>query len=274
MQLFISEYGNYYHFISESAMGLYRELRDHNMLASKDCELFYKGKYASIVQLFSCRPVHVLDSVEQASKEIRTLTHIRPKNLAQWKELLPLRDYIEAMFPVREQEPGITVIRRVGRREYAEHSELVSKLGRFDMPVREAVLESVSFEEQVNLMRTTSVLIGPHGAGQTNMIFMKTGSKVVELYPKGFSDRCFRGLAFAFGHDHIEVESCKPSVIGRKPSERVQKYLDANPWPTRKEFSEWGPDQMELGRVLRDVASFSIDPEIVVQQVDEMLSRG
>jgi hypothetical protein len=271
MKLFVPTYGNYYHFITESAMGLYRELQDNDGLDSKDCELWYKGPYRNIVQLFSCHPLHIVENIDQIHKDIRTLVHVRPKCLEQWLELIPLRDYLQGMFVSRRQEAGITVIKRIGKREYAEHSELVEELKRFDLPVREAVLESLSFEEQIQLMRGTTLLIGPHGAGETNMMFMSPGSKIVELYPKGFSDRVFPAMATAFGHRLIEIESTVPSILGRQPSMKVQMYLESNPWPTREVFAEWRPDRMELGRVLRDVASFSIRPKIVVNQVEEML---
>jgi len=273
MQLSIPEYGNYYHFITESAMGLYRELRDSDRLASKECELWYKGKFASIVQLFSCRPIHVVENTAEIPAEVRPLVYIRPKNIGQWSELLSLRDYLAGMFPAHRQQAGITVIKRVGKREYAEHSELVSSLKSFNMPVREAVMELLPFKEQISLMQDTVVLIGPHGAGHTNMLFMAPGSTVVELYPKGFTDRCMMGMANAFGHDYIDIESGNPSVLGRRPSERVQRYLDTNPWPTRNDFWKWKPDRMELGRVLRDVTSFSIDPKIVMSCVDEICNR-
>jgi hypothetical protein len=278
MRLFIPKYGNYYHFMTESAMGLYRELRDQHLLDKRECELWYCGKYESIVQLFSCHaiyhPKHLAENDIALPLGVRTLTHIRPKTLEQWAELLPLSQYLSDMFPTQGQEAGITVIRRVGKREYAEHSELLTKLSKFDIPVREAIMESLAFGEQIELMRATSILIAPHGAGQTNMMFMKPRSKIIELYPKGFSDRCFPGMSTVFQHYHVEIESTLPSVVGRQPSERVRQYLGCNPWPTRKDFLAWKPDQMELGRVLRDVKCFSIDPERILRCVEEMANLG
>jgi hypothetical protein len=102
-------------------------------------------------------------------------------------------------------------------------------------------------------------------------MFMPSPGKIVELYPKGFSDRAFNAMAKAFGHELVEIESSEPGVIGREPSRRVRAFLEARGWPTRKQYFAWKPDRMELGRVLRDVASFSIDPEIVLDQVAKML---
>jgi tetratricopeptide (TPR) repeat protein/capsular polysaccharide biosynthesis protein len=44
------------------------------------------------------------------------------------------------------------------------------------------VLESLTFSEQVELMATASVIIGPHGAGLSNIVFCPPGTKIVELF--------------------------------------------------------------------------------------------
>ncbi len=42
-------------------------------------------------------------------------------------------------------------------------------------------LEENTLQEQIQLMQTAEILIGVHGAGLTNMCFMRPGSKVVEI---------------------------------------------------------------------------------------------
>jgi len=76
LQYFIPEYGNYYHFMTESVMGLYRLLSDNDQLTEKDCELWYQGRYARIIQLFSRYPVHETIRREQIPSSVKTLEHI------------------------------------------------------------------------------------------------------------------------------------------------------------------------------------------------------
>jgi len=40
MKYYIPEYNNYYHFMAESVMGLYRLLRENGQLEQKDCGFF------------------------------------------------------------------------------------------------------------------------------------------------------------------------------------------------------------------------------------------
>ncbi|MBA3884872.1 MAG: glycosyltransferase family 61 protein [Acidobacteria bacterium] len=61
-------------------------------------------------------------------------------------------------------------------------------------------LEELPFDEQVSLMRQTSVLLAPHGAGLTNMLFCPPGADVIEIADLGFPNPNFYALAAALGH--------------------------------------------------------------------------
>lgn len=56
--------------------------------------------------------------------------------------------------------------------------------------------EDIDFNEQVNLYAHADVLISIHGAGLTNMLFMKPGSSILELHKKRTNDHDWHSLAF------------------------------------------------------------------------------
>lgn len=63
--------------------------------------------------------------------------------------------------------------------------------------------EQYSFGEQLLVMRQTSHLIGIHGAGLTNMLFMPESAKVLELRNEGDAlNNCYFTLASDIGHDY------------------------------------------------------------------------
>jgi hypothetical protein len=62
------------------------------------------------------------------------------------------------------------------------------------------VMEGLEFAEQVSLMKQTSVLCAPHGAGLTNMLFCPPGARIVEIADLGFPNPNFYALASALGH--------------------------------------------------------------------------
>lgn len=60
-------------------------------------------------------------------------------------------------------------------------------------------MEDLSFPEQVRMMRETHILLAPHGAGLTNMLFCPAGSHVVEMADPGFPNPNFYNLASGLG---------------------------------------------------------------------------
>jgi capsular polysaccharide biosynthesis protein len=63
-------------------------------------------------------------------------------------------------------------------------------------------LEEVPFEEQVRLFRNAEIVVGPHGAGFTNLIFSRPGTRVIEFLAKGYERRCYWTLCHELGHDY------------------------------------------------------------------------
>jgi capsular polysaccharide biosynthesis protein len=85
--------------------------------------------------------------------------------------------------------------------------------------------ENISFEDQLRIFYSTSVLVGLHGAGLTNMMFMQSGGTVIEIRRHGDAhNNCFFSMAsdlnlrycylfaqsenddMSFGNCHVEAE--------------------------------------------------------------------
>ena len=64
-----------------------------------------------------------------------------------------------------------------------------------EMGFEKVYFEQLSFLEQLHLMQETTVLVGVHGAGMTNMLFLPPEAKVVELLNEGHGDLCYFRLA-------------------------------------------------------------------------------
>jgi capsular polysaccharide biosynthesis protein len=50
------------------------------------------------------------------------------------------------------------------------------------------VLDKLSLQEQINLFNNSSIIIGVHGAGLTNMLFCSPESTIIELGTKSFKN--------------------------------------------------------------------------------------
>ncbi len=87
---------------------------------------------------------------------------------------------------------------RAGRRRLRGEAELWPLLA--DAGFEKLFMEEMSFAEQVRAMNQTAVLVAPHGAGLTNMLFCPSGASVVEIADAGFPNPNFYALAAGLGH--------------------------------------------------------------------------
>jgi len=61
-------------------------------------------------------------------------------------------------------------------------------------------MEDHTFEEQIAIARNASIIVAPHGAGLTNMIFAESGTAVLELIPERYMTPLFKQLAIDCSH--------------------------------------------------------------------------
>lgn len=110
----------------------------------------------------------------------------------------------------------LTFVDRMGNRRLVAHDALLAAVEAKHPHVRTQSVDfaTISFEEQLRLVRKTDVLVGVHGAAFTHVIFMRPGrGAVVEIQPETNNYRGFRnlgflnGLAYVMGHgDQVPVK--------------------------------------------------------------------
>ncbi len=65
--------------------------------------------------------------------------------------------------------------------------------------------ETMSMQDQVRAMRDAEIIVAPHGAGLTNLVFAERARLLVELIPEGYHVRGFENLARRNGMDYCGV---------------------------------------------------------------------
>ena len=66
-------------------------------------------------------------------------------------------------------------------------------------------MERLSWEAQVARMSRTEVILAPHGAGLTNMLFCPAGATIVEIADPAYPNPNFYAMAAALGHRYATV---------------------------------------------------------------------
>ena len=74
--------------------------------------------------------------------------------------------------------------------------------------------QRTTLQEQLDLLQNAKIIIGPHGAGLTNMLWMQNNGSVIEfpLYPA--VNRNMGMLAMMCGHDYWLVPELSSEYFG------------------------------------------------------------
>lgn len=69
---------------------------------------------------------------------------------------------------------------RTNRRKITNEKEILGTLGKYGF--KAVSLESMSLEKQMEVFYSAEIVIGAHGAGLTNLVFCRPGTRVIELF--------------------------------------------------------------------------------------------
>jgi capsular polysaccharide biosynthesis protein len=100
----------------------------------------------------------------------------------------------QAVRPVASTPSRLYVARTdAEHRKMRNEDALMAELARRGFEI--IVPGSLSFAEQVALFRGANLVVGPHGAGMTNIVFCELGTMIYELVPDHYHNACFCNLA-------------------------------------------------------------------------------
>ncbi len=72
--------------------------------------------------------------------------------------------------------------------------------------------DSIPFEEQVRQSACADILLGPHGAGLTHVLFMRPHSVLIELLPHAWADPGYRTLSHYVGLVYIHWQQTEEAL--------------------------------------------------------------
>jgi hypothetical protein len=103
----------------------------------------------------------------------------------------------------------------VTRRSLENHQDLREALAdHYGDALQNVILEGRSLKDQLELFRGARLVIGQHGAGLANSLWLEPGATVVELDDRRWSHRHFRNLARynRLGYHRFWTDSNHPTI--------------------------------------------------------------
>lgn len=177
---------NYNHFLCIYLPVLHMYLEDNNLL-SKDYPIYYHGTYNDIVKKYS---KNILP-LEKAPKDIPIIQY--HQRSLDFDLSVKVRNTLMKDF-IPKQNNGAIIIKRKDR-QISNYNELINLFKSKDINLKEVCFENMSFQEQMKISNESEFMIGVHGAGLTNLMFMKPDSIIIEIDPFDWGFNCFEHLA-------------------------------------------------------------------------------
>lgn len=118
-----------------------------------------------------------------------------------YKLINELRDTILNKFQSKGARKIFISRLKAPKRKITNEQEVVNLLKSYNYEVH--YFEDYTFEKQVEIISQTKHLIGIHGSGLTNMLFMREGGKLLELRNQhDAQNNCFYSLASELNHSY------------------------------------------------------------------------
>lgn len=200
--LWITDYWSkgYFHWLTDALTRLYvvrNRLDEVTLLLPWEFERF--DFVRSSLAVFAVKNVEFIqrDEVVECASLLMP-THTAPSGHFRDEVIQGVRTMLLSAFG--DSTPGderIYISRRAAsRRRIANEDELTQILKKLDF--RLVCAEELTFEEQVKLISRARYLASNHGAGLTNMLFMRNGGSVLELrHDSDYINNCYFVLASA-----------------------------------------------------------------------------
>lgn len=153
------------------------------------------------------QPMHCFRSLLTSNKEPDTSN---AKRDVLFREIGIKRDQVATCTPhivVIVRDPKFRIDRTIS--EHSMHRLerlLLQRIPSASVEVLQG-LSGLSVRKQARLMQRTDILVTVHGAELSNLVFLRRGVSVLEIYPFGYENHWFLSLFKSAGATHVKVGS-------------------------------------------------------------------
>ncbi|MEC4804946.1 MAG: glycosyltransferase family 61 protein [Jaaginema sp. PMC 1079.18] len=142
-----------------------------------------------------------------------------PGNPPQWVCQFLRQSFIKQVNPDLPSCDRLYISRKTARYRRVLNEEKVWEFLQ-SLGFKTIKLEGSSIEEQAAIFNQAKVIIAPHGAGLTNLVFCASGTKVVEIYSPNYVNVCYYSLCQELGLDYYYFLG-----EGKQPPEGIDPHI-------------------------------------------------
>ncbi|CAL5188644.1 unnamed protein product [Lathyrus oleraceus] len=225
--------GNFYHDMNEIFIPLFITInslsRDQDViLVIINSKMWWLKKYADLLSAFSrhhmiiqtnnitthCFPSAIIGLIKHGQLIIDPKLLPYPKTLFDFHAFLKnayIKKDTSLMYPDNMDRPLLTLVSRKGNSRVIFNQEEVIKLAEdigFNVHALETTRDS-SVVDTYRLIHSSHVMLGVHGAGLTNLLFLRQGSVLVQIVPIGLewaSETYYNKPTKILGLEYVEYK--------------------------------------------------------------------
>jgi Glycosyltransferase 61 len=94
---------------------------------------------------------------------------------------------------------------RAGRRQVENEAEVRKALQKLGFQIIEDIPRTV--DEQISLFQSAAIVVAPHGAGLTNLLWCQPGTRVIELFHSNYTPLYYSYICHILGFDYTYLAS-------------------------------------------------------------------
>jgi capsular polysaccharide biosynthesis protein len=200
---------NYNHFLCIYLPVLHMFLEQNGELNS-NYPIYYNGRYHDILKKYS----NNILPLDEASPELPLIQYFPESLNAEWN--IKTRERLMDGF-IKERPDGGIFIRRHDR-VLSNQDEIISIIKDFGINIKEIKFENLTFDEQIKISNGSEFMIGVHGSGLTNLMFMNQDVKIIEIDPFDWGFNCYEHLASNLSMKNFK-RICYPTTKNKNISE-------------------------------------------------------
>ena len=155
------------------------------------------------LKVLGISPSQIIDGSKvnhiEADTVIASSSHRNAGQMEKWVCDFLRKSFVDTLSSNGNNYPSNFYITRNDSRSrnVINENELIALLNRFGFTTLS--LSGLSFEEQVRLFNNAEIIVSPHGAGLANLVFCKEGTKIIEIFSKGWVGTMYYDLAQKLG---------------------------------------------------------------------------